>query len=217
MVYTTLKAFCAKYNINYESAKKWKQRGLIKLQKDGSINDKDSDNIALLEDKGIITTKNSQVKAGSGKGNNKRRSATSKALSKLDDETLRKYVSELDEMAGLDKQNLEKLLKLVKIRETGTRLDRVKYLLGVDQGLYIERKMAKQVVIGALRQIVMPLTDFGSSPLASRIEEVFAGDLPRAEKEKRVSELMCDYARSFESVLVEAEQQLDELGRNDGE
>ena len=58
-------------------------------------------------------------------------------------------------------------------------------------------------------QYYMPLVNFGAGPLAQRLEEIYLLKIPKEQQKQKVSELMSEYARSFEETLIRCERELE--------
>ena len=112
-------------------------------------------------------------------------------------------------MLALPRDKLDKVLVASKVSEVQAKIQRLVHLLGVDKGNYIERKRAKEILLDGLQAIVMPLVNFGAGPLAQRLEEIYLSKIPKEQQRQKVSELMSEYARSFEETLIRCEREID--------
>ena len=112
-------------------------------------------------------------------------------------------------MLALPRDKLDKVLVASKVSEVQAKIQRLVHLLGVDKGNYIEREKVKGILLDGLQAIVMPLVNFGAGPLAQRLEEIYLSKIPKEQQRQKVSELMSEYARSFEETLIRCEREID--------
>ncbi len=127
----------------------------------------------------------------------------------IDSKTLSSYNAELDDLLQLSRPDLDKALVASKVSEVQTKIQRLMHRMGVDKGNYIERAKAKEILLEGLQAIVSPLVNFGASPIAERLSEIYLEKIPLEEQKQKASELMTEYVMSFEETLVRCEQELD--------
>ena len=209
MKHNTIKAFAEFYKLKYDTVKKWKQRKHIILEKNGKLDDQNPTNAAFLATKGIYTRPKVEPPTQSTEAMSPLEKPENSPLNIQASKTLAGYSAELDELLAMPLEELNKMLLASKVSEVQTKIERLVHKIAVDKKQFIERARAKEILLSGLKEIVIPLVNFGANPLAERLSEIYLQKIPKQEQKQKVSELMSDYAKGFEETLIRCERELE--------